>query len=250
MPDQLPGVLLTRPEGYNDVLAGQLRSSGYRVLTRPLLVIAALVPNAESRRHAMDLDRYDVVVFVSRNAVRFGVSQLQAYWPQWPTKLTWCAVGSRTAEDLQNLDITAVWPKTPGGEGLVGLVDWRDVKQVLIVRGRGGLETLRESLEDQGIGVDYLEVYERSPRIWPRMRDEIASVGVVVITSGEAIEPLCRSLDEAELAKLSFVVPTQRVQAIAARRGLQNVVVADDFSDRGLMATIAAIPGSSAAADT
>ena len=233
-----PGILLTRPEGYNGPLTDKLRQAGYRVLERPFLTIHPLDENEEIRRCVKNLDRYDVVVFVSRTAVTFGMPHLLRSWPQWPRQLLWYAAGAQTARELRAFDINAAYPETAGSDGLIRFRNWQDVERVLIVRGKGGLELLRQSLEAGGVNVDYLEVYARGTRHWPDLKQDIQQGDIIVITSGAAIEPLCQSLDPGELAQVTIVAPSERVRKLATCRGLQNTVVTPSLNDAGLMETI------------
>lgn len=233
-----PGILLTRPEGYNGPLTDKLRQAGYRVLERPLLTIHPLDENAEIRRCVKNLDRYEVVVFISRTAVTYGMPHLLRSWSQWPRQLLWYAAGAQTARELLEFGINAAYPEQAGSDGLFKLQNWQDVERVLIVRGKGGLELLRQSLEAKGVNVDYLEVYVRGTRHWPDLKQDIQQGDIIIITAGEAIEPLCRSLDPGELAELTIVAPSERVRKLASCRGLQNTVVTPSLNDAGLMATI------------
>jgi uroporphyrinogen-III synthase len=194
------------------------------------------------RQTAMNLDLYDAIVFISRNAVIYGLPHLQTYWPQWPQRLRWYAVGSPTAQQLKQFDIDATFPQQAGGQALFEVVDsstgWQDIKRVLIVRGEGGLPILGGALGQRGIQVEYLEVYRRSPQYWPTLSQELHQVGLVVISAGEAVDTLCRSLSEHEIAALNVIVPSARVADIAKARGIRSIIVANDQNDDTLLSAV------------
>ena len=237
------GIILTRPAGYNDSLAEKLITAGYRVLERPLLSIEPMALDDAAKQRVMDLDRYHVAVFVSRNAVTHCMGHLQHYWPQWPAQLAWCAMGQRTAEDLRAFDIQAIFPEKQGAVGLIETMDWSDVSKVLVVRGRGGLETFHDELNDRAIQVDYLEVYQRIARLQKSLAKEMVDLQfeVVILNSGEALASLVESLDGDLLGKLKAIVPTQRIAELARYSGLNDLLVSGSVSDDAVLTALASI---------
>ncbi|MCP4468655.1 MAG: uroporphyrinogen-III synthase, partial [Halieaceae bacterium] len=102
MADDMPCVLVTRPAGEAaDTLCEALASEGYQAYSQPLLTLQGLsdIP-PEQRGFLQRLDEYQHVIFVSTNAVRFGMERIEMYWPQLPTGLRWYAVGDATARCL------------------------------------------------------------------------------------------------------------------------------------------------------
>ena len=79
----LKTILLTRPPGENESLADLLRLEGLSPIIHPLIELAEKPVDPEMKRIALDLDRYDKVIFVSKSSVRFGLPILENYWPQW-----------------------------------------------------------------------------------------------------------------------------------------------------------------------
>jgi uroporphyrinogen-III synthase len=234
------GVLLTRQEGFNDGLATLLRNAGFDVLERPVLEVVALSLDEAGMQAVKTLNQYDRVIFISRNAVSFGMQILGRVWPQLP-RVDWCAVGQQTADELRKHGVEARAPEQPGSDHLVDGLDWTDVHRTLIVRGLGGLERLRTRLAEMNIGVDYLEVYQRQARHYSGLASELTAVDIMVLFSGEALESICTSLEQPELAKLTIVVPSERVKLMASALGLDKVVVAGGLSDVSLFTTVKAL---------
>ncbi len=232
-------VVLTRPDGSNEGLAARLRAEGYSVIIRPLLEIRPVPLSPLDRQCAMELDRFDRVILVSRNAVKFGVAALEQFWPQWPLSLTWYGVGRQTALALSHHGLDADFPESAGSEGLIRMVDWHEGDRVLIIRGRGGLPLLREYLEDHGVEVSYLEVYERIERRWPHLGDEMTCGGVVVLSSGEAVSALRQSIQGDSENGAVLIVPSDRVRAIAEAHQFKHIVVANDAGDEGTLEALA-----------
>ncbi|TMG97724.1 MAG: uroporphyrinogen-III synthase, partial [Betaproteobacteria bacterium] len=90
------GVIVTRPQRQAAGLARKLAAIGATPLLWPAIVILPpLDPVPLERAHAM-LDSYDIAVFVSANAVEYGVPDPS----RWPPSLRVFAPGPGTAEAL------------------------------------------------------------------------------------------------------------------------------------------------------
>jgi len=168
-------IVLTRPEGRNEALAARLESAGHRVLCLPALDISALPADGPAIRPPGD---YDLVVFVSGNAVRFYLDRLSSLGmaAEWPRHTLAATVGAASAErlrraaaipranilhpdpSLQNQDSEALWsllaPRATS------------IRRALIVRGVSGREWLGARLEQAGAQVERLAVYDRKPAVW------------------------------------------------------------------------------------
>ena len=230
-------VLLTRPEGENESLAGQLGAINIQTIQRPLLKLSAFELNGPLLQPAIDLDRYDKIIFVSKSAVRHAMPVLDGYWPQWPIRLTWLAVGQGTALLLDHYHVRALYPLNAGSEGLLELpqlADSRD-ERVLIVRGRGGRELIGLVLQDRGMTIEYWEVYERSPieyTEWSSLSRSSTKL-VVVLTSGEILSNFLQQAP-ALVPAASVVVPSERIAHLARAAGFREVKNAGGASDQAL----------------
>lgn len=232
-------VLLTRPEGFNDDLAHLLELRGMSTLCRPLLKIVSKLASAESKTIVMNLDEYDCIIFISRNAVQFGLPVLEEYWPQWP-QLNWFAVGKSTAAELKVADISAEFPQRSGSEGLLDLERLKKVQgqKVLIVRGGKGRELLASELSNRGADIQYLEVYERTAISYGQdlASDTVENrVNLCVVTSAEGLKQLQASLNSIEIGKLTLVVPSQRLEILARDLGMDKVQCAQGADDESLL---------------
>ena len=83
-------VLVTRPAGNaSDMLCSAVKAAGYDVFSQPLLVLSRLprLPVAQCQM-VLQLDRYQHIIFISSNAVHFGMALIEGHWPQLPVGLT------------------------------------------------------------------------------------------------------------------------------------------------------------------
>jgi uroporphyrinogen-III synthase len=195
---------------------------------------------AVQNAHAQ-LATYDVVIFVSPNAVEYGIPDPR----RWPSRLAAFAPGPGTAEALAAAGIADVRiPATTfDSDGLLALPELGDVrgKRVLILRGEGGREQLADSLRARGAQVDAVACYRRAqPRSGAEGLAEAFRAGaidVVTITSSEALDNLWSVADDSIRASWSACptfAPHPRIVARARELGLSAVATA--AGDAGLIA--------------
>ncbi|MCC7122923.1 MAG: uroporphyrinogen-III synthase [Gammaproteobacteria bacterium] len=227
MPRTLEGysVLVTRPEEQAGPLIAEIEQRGGQVVFAPMIVIRPKRKDPHATAVIKRLHEFHSVIFVSKNAVDFGIELIRA---QHQT-LDHCqvyAVGVGSAGRLHDLGIAQV--HTPHSEftseGLLklpGLSSHQiDGKKVLIVRGAGGRELLAQTLTHRGAYVEYCEVYERTIPTEPLSRQlkacGISTPDVGILTSLEALTNLADKIDQEKL-ELLYDVPLLVVGARTAQ---------------------------------
>lgn len=211
-------VLVTRPVHQASDLVAAIEGAGGTVVRFPVIQIVGRDPQIVAQELAT-LPKPDIAIFVSRNAVDYGLSaiaecdaQIAAIGPT--TRAAIKAAGAR-------VDISS-------GEGfdsehLLAQPALKDVrnKTVIIVRGESGRELLANTLKDRGADVRFLSAYRRE--IFAASADEIASVDnsfcrgdidCVTIMSVETLENLLQLLPDSSLTALRqtpLVAPGARV---------------------------------------
>jgi uroporphyrinogen-III synthase len=240
-------VLVTRPAGEAaDTLCSALRASGFEAYSQPLMELQGLRQlSAAHRQMLLDLDRYEHVIFISGNAVEFGMAMMEDFWPQLPEGLHWYAVGDATAAKLERFGIATITPGSDmSSEGLLALPTLRAVRgqRVLIVKGEGGRDALRQSLTERGAKVDELACYRRSLPALPAggLAAKISNfaIDVILFSSGEGLANFLLLLSPAETSKLKsigVIVPSARVAQMAREAGFDHIVTADNASDVAML---------------
>ena len=236
------GILVTRPARQAGAFAQKIAALGARPVIFPAIVI--LPPEDPARlasTHAV-LGSYDFAVFVSANAVEFGVPDVRA----WPPTVPAFAPGPGTAESLEAVGITGarVPATTFDSEGLLALPELVAPrgKRVVIFRGDGGREQLGETLRARGAIVDYVGCYRRAaPASGAQGLADAFRAGridAVTITSSEGLDNLWALADQVTRTAwrtLPTFVPHPRIAEHARRIGLPDVVETAG-SDAGLIA--------------
>ncbi len=242
------GVLVTRPEGLAGRLAALLRAEGAEAVLLPAIEI--LPPRDPAALAALIdcLEKFDIAIFVSPTAASRAHAAVSAR-RAWPERLRLAAIGGATARTLRDLGIEGVLapPGRGDSEALAALPEMAQVRgrRILIFRGEGGREALRETLEARGAEVVYAACYRRAlPRadVGPLVeRWRRGGIDAVSVTSTEGLENLLALLGPASAALLRatpLFVPHPRIAEAAAGLGMVRVAVTE-ASDEALVAALA-----------
>jgi uroporphyrinogen-III synthase len=245
-------IWLTRPEGQGAGLRVALEQLGARVEFLPLLVIKPLKPSQQDRQKLIDLDRYDLLFFVSTNAATLGLDAIAEWWPQYPVGILNFAVGPGTAAVLEQRGLAATYPtERMSSEALLALPELQHIagKKALIVRGAGGREIIAEGLRARGVAVEYVELYERALPAYTadqlRKLAQSAAPSAVMISSADALDNL-KALFAPVLAGwagLPLVVSSKRLADHAAALGFQRVRTIEGATDTAIIQGLLSLAG-------
>ena len=240
-------VLLTRPISQVGNLQSLLEYSDLDYVLFPAIEINKI--SAETPKQL-----YDVVVFVSVNAVIYAREYFNSAIKE-STKIF--AVGSATAKSLSDngLIVDAFPENEASSESLLAMPEFSLTdKKILIVRGRGGSEVLKNELIKNNI-VDYLEVYERTPcdvsslHIESLERFMSNSAGIVMANSIESLRNIYQLISNIrqyhleEILQRPIVVLSNRIKEYAKTLGFININVVKSQSDEGVLRVLLNILG-------
>ena len=211
MPNDLTNlrVMVTRPAQQAGPLIQQLQACGASPWPFPLLEITPC-DSPELEHLISQLDQYDIAIFISPNAVRYGIEAVSQRRPL-PESLRLATIGRGSAQELETRLGQAVDIVPSSGsdsEALLKHPELQNVsgKRILIFRGRQGRELLADTLRARGAQVDYAEVYERHRPEADTLALNAAlasgSVDVILISSNEALDNLLSMVESDNLAAL------------------------------------------------
>ncbi len=253
LPLQGMGIVVTRPARQADNLCRLIEAQGGRAIRFPTLAIQAS-GDPQAALAVLDyLEQYDLVIFTSANAVEQGLA-LRRERRSLPVGLAIFAIGKATARALADQGVTAYRTPQRGqdSEALLALPTLRDVagKRIAIVRGEGGRELLRATLEERGAQVDYAAVYRRvKPALPP---DELlqywrqGDIHAVIATSNESLQNLCAMVGATGrrwLHRTPLVVVSERARSLALQLGFHRPpLVAAEADDAAIVETLLHLP--------
>ena len=251
-------VLITRPAHQQPPLITGLQVRGAKTISLPLLAITAPSRGEQAdvlRRQLLALDSYELLVFISSNAVREGCKAIDDYWPQFPVGLDLLAIGPSTAALAEELTGQRVRSAAGGmtSEDLLELDSFTNIegRRIGIFRGEGGRDFLAQQLRKRGAQVDYFDVYRRVELNYEdtQVREALIESEPTLLTamSGQTLQALRGLIDQLsepqadKLLILPVIVPSQRVRDLAAEMGFENPIAAPGADlDSLLQALVAA----------
>jgi uroporphyrinogen-III synthase len=229
-------------------LCRMLQNQGATTLRMPVVEIRPLKDRRVLAEQVGALENFDVIIFNSANAVRFGVSFLDQ-----KRDLTLAAVGPASARALNQAGYrVAIQPLGSfDTEGLLAHPRLAHVAghRILLVKGSGGRLLLQQELTRRGAAVVSAEVYERVPltpdaALLAGLQERLAAGEMQVITAtsleiaGRLLELASPAL-RAEFERAHWLVPGERVAAGLRELGLRAPLLqADSAEDQDLVAAL------------
>ena len=238
-------IVVTRPRDQAVQLAQRIEHAGGVPLLFPLLDIAPVQDTRVLHEQITRLPRFDLAIFISPNAVRYGMAAICAAG-ELPPKLKIATVGQGSAKALRESGITnAIAPAERfDSEGLLALPELQGVSgwRVMIFRGDGGRELLGDTLRARGATVEYAACYQRSKPQQDIGALVSAAPDAISVTSSEALGYLWQMLDggaQAALRDTPLFVPHQRIAELARQQGWHQVLLTGSGDDGLLSALVA-----------
>ncbi len=194
------------------------------------------------------LHDFDIIIFTSANAVRFGVSFLDQ-----KRDLTLAAIGPATARALNQAGYrVAVNPSDAfDTEGLLSHPKLAHVSghRILVVKGSDGRQLLQQELTQRGATVAAVNVYERVPsrpgeaalaRVLERFAaDQMHVITATSLETGDALLNMATPPLRAEFERAHWLVPSERVASGLRGLGLEAPLLqAESAEDQDLVAAL------------
>lgn len=249
-------ILVTRPKHQADKLCELITAYKGQPVSFPSIEIQA-IETPDNRLGDNDtLLQYDFIIFVSRNAVNITFERY-ANLANLSADIQLVAIGAGTAEALTELSIENVLHAglQAQSEALLELPEMQAErladKKILIVRGLGGREYLRDNLVKRGATVDYAEVYKRClPKyeandvhnLWQNIKPDAA-----IVSSNDGLRnlvSLTAELGQEQLFNLPLVLMSERSITLARELGFTSRInAAVDKNDQGLLQALLDLAG-------
>lgn len=235
------GIVITRPRQAAEALAEELSAAGARPFVFPALAIEDLPWSERIAASIERLSHASWAIFVSANAVEKGLPAARK-GGAWPATVRIAAVGEATAQALHaaGLQDVAAPHERHDSDALLALPQLQEVagQRIMIFRGEGGRERLKEGLEARGAHVEYIECYRRvrpsadpSALLAAWTRGEVSAVSVL---SGETLENFLAMIGpdgERLAASTPLLVPHEAIARHTAARRFARAIVTGHGTD-------------------
>jgi uroporphyrinogen-III synthase len=243
------GVLVTRPEQQAMPLCRLLEIQGASTLRLPAVEIKPIGNRRDTAAQLGALADFDVIIFTSSNAVRFGASLLDQQ-----RDLTLAAIGPATARALNHAGYRVAVQPANGTFDSESLLRHPRLEhpagcRILIIKGSNGRPLLEQELARRGAQVVTADVYQRAPAtpshaVLAALLESFTAGAVQVITAtsleiaGNLLAMATPAL-RVEFERAHWLVPGERIAAGLRERGLLSPLVqAESAEDHDLVAAL------------
>ena len=240
-------MLITRPTILASRIAKQLAVLGATPFVFPTILIEPSVDREQLKTKLASLLGVYAVIFVSPSAVEITLVD----GIKLPYSIKVFAPGLGTAEELNlhGVDNVLTPLRNFDSEGLLQLTDLQAVhvngRRILIFRGNGGRELLREELAQRGAQVEVITTYHRCiPTTPPTRLLELLTekkVTAISIMSSSAVINLVAQVPALDRKHILFSLPVyashKRIKAAAEALGFLSVIETGP-GDKGLIAAL------------
>jgi len=244
-------VVVTRPANQAGGLIKTIEEMGGHAIPWPALMIKPIDISDQSRQYLSALKTYGHIIFISVNAVNFGLAVMVDRGIDLDGMDVF-AVGKTTAKALENAGIQNVHvPEIASSDGLLAMSEFSTEnlkgKKCLIMRGKGGNEKLAKGLRQNGAStVDYAEVYQSCPAdsdpIILEQHWQNNQLDLVIITSIAGLESMFAILgkkNQSQLCSTPLLTVSDRVADFAKQKGFTHtILIAKSAIDKDIIATM------------
>jgi uroporphyrinogen-III synthase len=242
-------IVVTRPRDQAAGLCDGIAAAGGIPFPFPLLQIEALPDDPEFLAALAEIDRANLAIFISPNAVAYGLPAV-CRQRDWPAALALAAVGQGTASALQARGFSRVIvPKLSFDSAALLACEELSAAQiggkiVLLFKGVGGRDLLASELSARGARVLAAPCYRRLPPEQDFSRLEAlylaGQLDGMVLSSSEAVRHLAALLPETHRALLErtpMFCPHARIGEAAAAIGCRKICLTA-AGDPGILAAL------------
>jgi uroporphyrinogen-III synthase len=242
------GVVVTRPEQQAGPLCRLLEARGAQVERLPAITIIEHPHRRETLAALKSQPDFDLIIFTSANAVRFGEPLLAQR-----RDLTLAAIGPATARALNQAGYRVGIAPAAGftSEHLLAHPRLKTLQgsRVLLVKGEGGRDLLQTELAARGAQVSIAAVYERRPAQPSPERlahlQKAFDEGRIQFVTASSLEVAQQLLGvapgplRAHFLEASWVTPSARVSEALVAAGVRGrILTAPSADDQEVLAEL------------
>jgi len=220
-------IVNTRPSLLGNKTNELLAHSGAEFTHEPLTKILSISPSSKALLNLKQLESYDVIIFTSQAAAKFGAPYLQKHMPK-NLNLSIMAIGLATQRFLNEQGLVSDVPSDFNSAGLAVLIDKSKHEKCLIFCGE---KKPQLSLHTQ-IKLDTFSCYKVVDEESLDLGRIIAKQkAIFLVYNMQTLEVLVRHTQTVDLKALNIIVASRRIKENALLHGIENCVVAESPHD-------------------
>jgi len=220
-------IVNTRPSTLAIKTNELLAESGIEFMHEPLTKILSISPSTQALLNLKKLESYDVIIFTSQSAAKFGAPYLQKHMTK-NVNLSIMAIGLATQRVLNEHGLVSDVPLDFNSAGLAVLIEERKYKKCLIFCGE---KKPQLSLHTQ-IKLDMFSCYKVVEGDCLELNHiTLNQKTIFLVYNMQTLEVLVRHIQAANIEKLNLIVASSRIQEMALIEGIKGCVVAKSPHD-------------------
>ena len=215
-------IVNTRPSILANKTNELLARSGIEFMHEPLTKILSITPSNQALEKLQQLDSYDVIIFTSQSAAKFGAPYLQKHASK-NLNLLIMAIGLATQRVLNEYGLVSEVPSDFNSAGLAELMEQGKHEKCLVFCGEKQPQLSFHTPVTLDTFSCYKVVDEESVELSNITRNRKA---IFLIYNIQTLEILVRHSLATDLEKMNLIVASQRIQETAFHHGIKDCVVA------------------------
>ena len=238
-------IVVTRPLAQAQKICESLELHQAKIVHFPVVQIIAANDLVDTANAFKELYLNKIIIFTSSNAVNYAIdlaNQLDVSFHG--SEIAAIGPATKSALELHGYSVK-IYPESKfTSEALLEHSTFQNVKEqhILIIKGKGGREHLRQVLASRGANVTQAEVYQRGI---PENRNPVNLAmlahhdTVVLVYSVEAAQNLwtmCSKSEQTWLAHVAVITGSNRIaEAITAVGFAKKPIIAENPSDEAML---------------
>jgi uroporphyrinogen-III synthase len=220
-------IVNTRPSILANKTNELLARSGIEFMHEPLTKILSISPSNQALEKLQQLDSYDVIIFTSQTAAKFGAPYLQRHTSK-DLNLLIMAIGLATQRVLSAHGLVSEVPLGFNSAGLAGLIEQGKHEKCLIFCGGKQPQLSFHTPVTLDTFSCYTVIDEESIELSNITGNQKA---IFLIYNIQTLEVLVRYSQPTDLEKMNLIVASPRIQEAAFNHGIKGCVVAESPHD-------------------
>ncbi|BFT32196.1 hypothetical protein D210916BOD24_33720 [Alteromonas sp. D210916BOD_24] len=239
-------LLFTRPRPKLTTSAEAFEKAGINAVGVATSDIVLIPSQFEAVKAFLTGNKVDIVIVTSVYAVDCAVESADALKKIQKPCPEFIAIGDATAQKLSAglSRITSAEVSTPNvhtSEGILAMhqLNEENGKQIVIIKGEGGRDTIEQGIQLKGGDVRTFCVYKREQLACPisTKRWKIGDVSGIIATSEAMAQQLLSQYGDA-LVQLPWLTVSERVKSTLIQSGIKRVGVCHRATDQALIAWV------------